>query len=157
MNLPYIHASRLRHHKTPRNPAICRKTDKIQRHLVKKIIPNPTMNSHYKKRESSAQPCNLIRLQQLPPLIVLEFLARKQCRTYPPDAHSSASANGLCCLPQRDVDGTGCCGDWARRWGHDSHQPVSSRTCWYPGERGILSGESHLDRFSPVATHLVHL
>lgn len=50
------------------------------------------MNSHYKKRESSAQSCNLIRLQQLPLLIVLELLARKRCRIYPPDTpHSSTT------------------------------------------------------------------
>lgn len=50
------------------------------------------MNPHYKKRESSAQSCNLIRLQKLPLLIVLELLARKQCRIYPPDTlHSSTT------------------------------------------------------------------
>lgn len=69
------------------------------------------MSSHYKKRESSAQSCNLIRLQQLPLLIVLQFLARKWGRIYPPDTHSSATPNNLLCLPQRDVDGTSCCGD----------------------------------------------
>lgn len=52
----------------------------------------PAMNSHYQKRESSAQSRNLIRLQQLPFLIVLELLARKRCRVYPPNTpHSSAT------------------------------------------------------------------
>lgn len=43
------------------------------------------MNSHYKERESSALSCNLIRLERLPLLIVLDFLARKWCRIYPPN------------------------------------------------------------------------
>lgn len=50
------------------------------------------MNSHYKERESSAQSCNLIRLERLPLLIVLEFLARKWCRIYPPDTPHGSTA-----------------------------------------------------------------
>jgi len=49
------------------------------------------MNSRYKQRESSAPSCNLIRLQQLPLLIVLELLARKRRRIYPPDTLRSAA------------------------------------------------------------------
>lgn len=50
------------------------------------------MNSHYKKRESSAQSCNLISLPQLPLLIALQLLARKRCRIYPPDPPRSSTA-----------------------------------------------------------------